>query len=377
MISAGEASGDMHAANLVRALHEIDPNIQVKGMGSEQLRQTRTEIIVDCADIAVMGIWEVIKKYCTIKKALNLLVAELKRSPPDLLILVDYQEFNFRLAQTAKSMGIRVLFYIGPQVWAWRSKRVHTIGKKIDHMAVLFPFEEDFYREANIPVTFVGHPLVDEAKASHSVEQCLQKYGLDGTQPIVGLFPGSRRSEVQKILPCLLESAAKILQKRPNLQFILPQASTISEQDLQPHLAQYPDLPITVLRDSPYNVMQVCSAIAVASGTATLEIALMGIPNLIVYKLAPLSYWILKRMITIDNIGLVNIVAEKMIVREFIQHEASADNIVNELEKLLDSGDYRQNMIAALGQVKAKLGKPGGSKHIAELAFKMLNQATK
>jgi len=372
MISAGEASGDLHASNLVKALHKIDSNIHVKGMGSEKLREAGTDILIDCSDIAVVGIVEVLMNYRKIMKVLNKLRDELRNNPPDLLILVDYQEFNLKLAETAKELGIKVLFYISPQVWAWRPHRVHKIGQLIDMMAVLFPFEEKFYKKANVPVRFVGNPLVDEAKATKTKQQAIDEYQLNTNNKIVGLFPGSRRGEIKRVLPVLLEAAVLLKQKHPELQFILPIASTLDKSDFSARLEKYNSLNIKLVKDNTYDVMQVCDAIITASGTATLEIALMGIPNAITYKIAPLSYFILKRMVTIDNIGLVNIVAEENIVKEFLQHEAKAEAIAKEIDRILTDEEYRNNMIEKLNQVKAKLGKKGGSDNIAQLAYEML-----
>ena len=372
VISAGEASGDLHAANLVRELRRMQPDVAVRGMGSDRLREAGCEIIVDCADIAVMGIWEVLINYAKIKRALKRMIAALQASPPDLLILVDYQEFNWRLAAKAKALGIRVLFYISPQVWAWRPGRVKSIAKKTDHMAVLFPFEEKFYRNANVPCTFVGHPLVDEARATQSRAESMRSYHLSGDKKIIGLLPGSRNSEVSRILPILLESAALLNRQRQDVEYILPVATTIADGEIYPLLEQFPSLVVRAVRDHSCNVMQVCDAIVTASGTATLEIALMGIPNVIVYRVAPLSYWILTRMLIIEHIGLVNIVAEKSVVKEYMQGDAKPEVIVNEVQKLLDDKAYRQQMVHNLQQVKARLGKEGGSRNVAELALNML-----
>lgn len=374
MISAGEASGDLHAANLVRAYQAFAPEARFTGMGSDQLREVGVGLLVDCADIAVVGIWEVIKNYRTIKRALNTLIAALESDRPDLLILVDYQEFNFRLAAEAKKRGIKVLFYISPQVWAWRPHRVHGMGEKIDHMAVLFPFEEKFYHDAGVPCTFVGHPLVDEVKPTRSADESLQRYGLTSDKPIVGLFPGSRKSEVARVLPILLESARELRKSKPDVQFVLPKASTVGDDNIAPLLARFPDLNVKDVRDKSYNVMQVCDAIMTASGTATLEIALMGVPNAIVYKIAPLSYWILKRMVTIDNIGLENIVAEKKVAQEFIQSDARPRAIAKEMLRLLDDTAYRNQMIGELNQIRGKLGKEGGSANVARLALDMIEE---
>ncbi len=372
MISAGEASGDLHAANLIRALHKFEPDIEFKGMGSEEMRKAGANLLVDCADIAVVGLFEVLINYRKIVRKLNILKDELKNNPPDLLILVDYQEFNFKLARAAKDLGIKVLFYISPQVWAWRPKRVHKMGDSIDMMAVLFPFEEKFYQEADVPVRFVGHPLVDKAHASKSKTQSMQDYALDESRKVVGIFPGSRRGEIKRLLPLQLEVAKLIKQSHPDIQFILPVASTLDKDEFNNCLAQYESLDIKLVKDNVYDVMQVCDAIITASGTATLEIALMGIPSAITYKISPFSYAILKHMVKLDNIGLVNIVAEKRIVQEFIQHEAIVENIAKEISRLLDDKPYRENMIKELSKVKQKLGKEGGSENIARLALEML-----
>ena len=372
MISAGEASGDLHAANLVKALHNIDDSVEFRGMGGEKLLEAGVDILVDCSDIAVVGIVEVLFNYRKILRVLNQLRDELRKNPPDLLILVDYQEFNFKLAQTAKECGVKVLFYISPQVWAWRPHRVHKMGERIDMMAVLFPFEEKFYKKANVPVQFVGNPLVDEAKATKNKIDAINAYQLDSSKKILGLFPGSRRGEVKRVLPIQLEAAVLLKKKHPDLQFILPVASTLKKQEFEACMQKYSSLDIKLVKDNAYDVMQVCDAIITASGTATLEIALMGIPNAITYKISPISYFILKRMVTIDNIGLVNIVAEKNIIKEFIQGDAQADKICHEIDKILTDEHYRNNMITELSKVKQKLGKQGGSNNIAQLAYKML-----
>ena len=372
MISAGEASGDMHAANVVKALHTHDKTIEVYGMGSQQLQDAGAELLIDCSDIAVVGLIEVLFSYRKIIKALNTLRDSLRNDPPDLLILVDYQEFNFKLAETAKQLGIKVLFYISPQVWAWRKHRVHKIGKIIDMMAVILPFEEKFYKEANVPVRFVGNPLVDEARANKDRASCMLDYGLKTDTQVVGLFPGSRKGEIKRVLPIQLKAAEQLNRQKPGLQFILPIASTLHEGHFEAQLAQYKHLNIKLVKDLPYNVMQCCDAIIVASGTATLEIALMGIPSCITYKIAYFSYFILKQLITIDRIGLVNIVAEKDIVKEFIQFDAQPELIADEIMQLLDNQEYRQNMLDEMKKVRDKLGKTGGINNMAELVLEML-----
>lgn len=372
MISAGEASGDMHAANIVNALRTMDNNLEFYGMGSANLRDANVDLLIDCKDIAVVGLFEVLIHYRKIMRALNTMRDSLRSNPPDLLILVDYQEFNFKLAETAKSLGIKVLFYISPQVWAWRQHRVHKIGKIIDMMAVILPFEEKFYKDANVPVRFVGNPLADETRPNKDKQSCFTEYELEQGKTVIGLFPGSRRGEIKRVLPIQLEAATELIKQKPDLQFILPIASTLDRSIFIPHLSQYPQLNIKLVKDLPYNVMQCCDSIIIASGTATLEVALMGIPNCITYRISPLSYFILKRMVTIEHIGLVNIVAEKGIIREFIQHDAQPQMIADEIIRTLDDEEYRENMISELNMVRDKLGKAGGINNMAELVLEML-----
>lgn len=372
MFSVGEASGDMHAANIIKALQKRNDKLEFYGMGGEQLRNADAKLLVDCTDIAVMGIVEVLFKYGKIKKALNILQTSLRNNPPDLLVLVDYQAFNFKLAATAKSLGIKVLFYISPKIWAWRPKRVYEIAKVIDMMAVILPFEEKIYKDANVPVRFVGNPLVDKAKAQKDKSSCFNEYKLNTEKRVIGLFPGSRRSEIKRLLPIQLATADLLLKDKPDLQFILPIASTLSNDDFSEQLNQYKHLNIKLVKDLPYNVMQCCDAIIAASGTATLEIALMGIPSCIIYKVALLSYFILKPLVKVKHAGLVNIVAEKEIVKEFLQFEAKPQTIADEINLILDDSDYKQNMINEFDAVRKKLGKTGGTENMAKLILEMI-----
>lgn len=372
MISAGEASGDMHAANVVKALRRHEPQLEFYGMGGAQMQDAGVELLVDCSDIAVMGIVEVLLKYRSIMAALKILKTSLAENPPDLLILVDYQEFNNKLAEYAKSLGVKVLFYIGPQVWAWRQHRVHQIGKRVDMMAVILPFEEAFYRDANVPVRFVGNPLADEVKPNKDKARCMKEYGLDNERRVIGLLPGSRRSEIKRILPLQLAAAELLQRSKPELQFVIPLARSLNSELFQAELNKYRHLQVRLVDDLSYNVMQCCDAIIAASGTATLEIALMGIPSCITYKISHLSYAILKRMVHIEHIGLVNIVAGKGIVKEFLQYQAKPSAIAGEIERILDDSEYRNTMLGEMKQVRDKLGKPGGVENMAELVLEML-----
>lgn len=372
MISAGEASGDLHAANLVKALHKIDPTVAVHGMGSDRMKAAGVDILYDCRDIAVMGIVEVLAKWGTIMGALDILKASLVKNPPDLLILVDYQEFNMKLAKAAKKLGIKTMFYIGPQVWAWRSHRVKKIGRYIDMMAVLFPFEEAFYKKADMAVRFVGNPLVDEVKASMSLEESNKKFDLTPTLKTIGLFPGSRRSEICRLLPTELASANLIHQQYPQSQFIIPLAKSVSLDELKPMLAPYPNLPIHIVHSHIHDVMQSCHSVIAASGTATLETALMTTPMVIIYKMSNLTYKIMKRMINIEHIGLPNIVAGEQVVKELLQDDANPENISNEILSMLNNPGYHEEITTKLKAIRNKLGTSGGSEKVAQLAYEML-----
>ena len=372
LIVAGEPSGDMHAAHIVTALRGLRPDIGIDAMGGEALRGAGANIIVDNRDLAVVGLVEVISHYPVIRRALKRLQRQLETSPPDLLVLVDYVEFNLKLARHAKALGVPVLFYVSPQVWAWRPGRVKKIGASIDMMAVIFPFETRFYREHGIPVRYVGNPLVGKVRASRPAETVADALGLDRSRPVVGLQPGSRRSELARLLPLFLDTARRIRASLPAAQFVLPVAPGLDRAAIA---AQIPDdLPVAVSDAfGAYDVMQLCDAIVTASGTATLETALMGVPMVIAYRVSPLSYQIFRRMIRIPDIGLVNIVAEQRIVDEFIQHDATAENIAAATQRLLRDDQARERLRQGYEAVRRKLGRLEGSTEMARLIDEMLD----
>lgn len=375
MIVAGEASGDLHAAKLVRAVHAHMPAVRFFGIGGNDMRAADVEVQVDVSDLAIVGLVEVLFHYRRIKAVLEKMRTLLREARPDLLILTDYPDFNLRLAETAREVGVPVLYYISPQVWAWRQGRVKTIRERVDMMAVIFPFEENFYRKHNVPVHFVGHPLVDEVNVENDRDTLLHEFGLDPQRQVVGLFPGSRRGEIKRLLPVLLKTAARLYDGHPALQFILPRASTISEQDLAPYLDGNA-LDIRVIARRSRDIMRACDAIVTASGTVTLEIALTGTPMVIIYKVALLTYLIVGRMLKIEHIGLCNIVAGARIVPELIQHQARPALIATEIDRLLDDPGYAHTMREKLATVRARLGTAGGDKDIATLVIEMLETAS-
>ena len=372
LIVAGEASGDLHAARLVNGVRRHHPEVRFYGIGGSEMRKAGVDILVDSAELAVVGLIEVLAQRKVIFGTLNRMRELLRSDPPDLLILTDYPDFNLRLAETAKNAGVKVLYYISPQVWAWRQRRVHKIRQIVDMMAVVFPFEADFYARHDVPVRYVGHPLAGEVHATADRGTLLAQFGLDPARLTLGLFPGSRRSEVRRLLPIILDSAERLKRRFPDLQFLLPLASTLAYDDLQPHLARHPDLNIVTVTDRTYDVMQACDAIITVSGTVTLEIALIGTPMVIINKLAWLTYQIVRHMVKLDHIGLCNIVAGEALVPELIQHQARPEKIAGEIGRMLEDEGYRQSLHNKLSRVRTLLAQPPEQGDISELALEML-----
>ncbi len=371
-ISAGEASGDAHAARMINEIKKLDSQMKFVGMGGDKMRQAGVEILTDIDKMAVVGLVEVLLKYRSIKAELVRLQNYIKQNTPDLLILVDYQEFNQKLAAYAKQRGVKVLFYIGPQVWAWRPKRVYKMAKIIDHMAVILPFEKKLYKNAKVPVTFTGHPLTDEVVADKTRTQARAQLKI-ADKTTIGLFPGSRSDEIKRVLPILLETAKLIKKDKPCIQFVLPVASTIKPEDLTPFHSSLKELSVTTSKEAFYDVIQSCDVILCASGTATLEISLLEVPMVIVFKISALSHYILSRMVNVKHIGLVNIIPGKEIVKEFIQQNAIPADIAIEALQLLNDKGYYDTMKHELSLIRQQLGGGNGSKNVAQLAFNMMH----
>ena len=372
IVITGEASGDAHAGRMISELKQLRPDISVRGIGGDNMREAGADIMVDFSELAVMGIVEVLKRYRHIKNIFNQLILELKTNKPDLLVLVDYPGFNLKLAKHAKKLGIPVLYYISPKVWAWRAGRVKTIKRYVDKMAVLFPFEVPIYQNADVPVTCVGHPLVDAVKNALTSKQAKIKMGFKLNRRVIGLFPGSRRSEIDNLLPVMLDAAERIQQRHSNVDVVLPVAPGIDETYLNAILAKSA-VSVKVVNNQFYELTAACDAIVAASGTVTLEIALLAVPHFITYRVSPISYHILSRLIKIPYVGLCNIVTGKPVVLELLQDDVTAERLEKELTALLTDPDSKSKAEKINKQILSALGPSGGARNAAQEILSMLD----
>lgn len=371
MIVAGEASGDMHGASLVREMQKMDSSLNFYGIGGNRLQEAGVKLMANASEMAVVGLTEVIVKLGKFITVMNLMKKSLDDVKPDLVILIDYAGFNLRLAKAAHQRGIKVFYYISPQVWASRQGRIQQIKKFVNKMAVILPFEVDTYARKGFTVEYVGHPLLDLVKTEYSRLESRKKFGLVENITTIGLLPGSRTSEVVKLLPEMLKAAEIMAQKTPDIQFILPLADTLNEKNVA-DIISGSAIKVNIIKGRTYDVIACADLAIVASGTATLETALLGIPMIIVYKISPLTYFIGKMIITVKNIGIVNIIAGKTIVPELIQNEANGPRIADEALAILTNDERRREIIADLAEIRAKLGTPGAAIRAAKLAYDML-----
>jgi len=371
MLVVGEASGDMHGAQLVGALHARDAAIKVFGVAGERLKRMNFESLFSVAELTGMGLVELAGNLKNIWNAYALLRRALRERRPTLLVLIDFPEFNLRLARIAKSLRIPVLYYVSPQIWAWRKGRVRQIARCVDRMAVVFPFEVPFYERYGVKVTFVGHPLLESVRSHQTRDAVLPRIGLDPTKPTIGLMPGSRRAEVQRHLPVLREAAIQLSLER-GVQFFCVRASTIDRSLIESGLRD-PVLHIPVVDTDPYDAIHAADLLWTASGTATLEIALLGKPMIIIYRVSWLTYWVARSLIQVDHIGMVNLIAQERLVPELIQGEVNAGRLLTESRRLLDDQGLRANICEKLAKLRARLGAPGAADRVAELAISMMN----
>jgi lipid-A-disaccharide synthase len=371
MIVAGETSGDLHGASLVQAILELAPDVKFRGIGGRRMQEAGVELLAHAADMAVVGLTEVIAKFNQIRKVLNLMKADLAASKPDLLILIDYPDFNLMLGKAAKALGVKIFYYISPQVWAWRRGRIKKIRSIVDKMAVILPFEEQLYRNEDVDATYVGHPLLDTVTIKYTRAEALQQFGLNDGATTVGLLPGSRDTEIARLLPVMMNASEILVKKMPGTQFVLPLAETLDLESVGKILGQY-SVPVRIVHHDTLDAMACSDLVIVASGTATLEAALLGKPMVIVYKVSPVSYYIGKRIIKVEHIGLANLIAGKTIVPELIQDEANPERIATEVIHILSDEARLRQIKQELREVREKLGEPGAARRAARLACDLL-----
>jgi len=374
LLVAGEVSGDLHGSHLVEAIQRIEPEVRFFGVGGEGLKRRGMNLLYPAHSLSVVGITEVLLKLGTILKALRGLKGSLEREKPNLVILIDFPEFNLRLAKIAHRRGIPILYYISPQVWAWRPKRVRLIAQLVKKMIVLFPFEVPLYEAAGVDVEWVGHPLLDIVKPTLPKEKAFQQFGLDPKQRTIGLLPGSRSHEIEKLFPPLLASAHLLQKEIPDLQFVIPLAPGIPKTILSSRMKNIL-VPVKVVEGFTYDVMNLSELLITASGTATLEGAILGKPMIIIYKVSFPSYWVGRALIRVDHIGLVNLVAEKEIAPELIQKDVHPQRIADEALRILRDPILSRKMSESMGEVRQKLGESGATQRTARIVTSLLHEA--
>lgn len=369
LLVAGEASGDLHAAGLVAALRQRLPEVDIWGIAGRESRAQGMRTVVDIAEIATFGLTEVAEKGRALLRSYRMLRRELRERPPQLLVLIDFPEFNLALAAVAKRCGVPVFYYVSPQVWAWRRGRVRTILRRVDRLAVLFPFEPAVY--GNDPrVVFVGHPLLDRVRATASREDTLPRHGLDPARRLVTLLPGSRRKEVERILP-EMAAAAETLADRLPIQLAVALAPTVSRGLAEPMVAGR-RVALPLIEHDPYNLIAASDLVLTASGTATLEVALLERPMVIMYRSSPLTYATARMLVRVPWIGMPNLIAGREIVPELLQNQARAAGIVRAAEPILADPARAETIRRDLAAVRQALGAPGAADRAADLAIGLL-----
>ena len=374
MVVAGEASGDRHAARLVDALREQVPDLEVFGSGGEEMAARGVELLVHVRDVNIIGVPEVARGIRRLYAAFRRLFEAARDRRPDAVVLVDWPDFNLRLARKLKRAGIRVIYYISPQVWAWREYRVNQIRRDVERMLVIFPFEEEFYAKHGVRAEFVGHPLVGEVAPRRSREEFFAEHGLDPSRELVALLPGSRRKEIAYNLPEMAGAVEILLERRPGVQFVLPLASTVSREQVEAILGPRADHVRLVERDT-YSAVGHADFAVVASGTATLETGLLGTPLAVVYRVSGLNYALHRPLIRVDTFGMVNLIAGRRIAPELIQKDCTPERIAAEVLSHLESPSRLAETRRALADVRDRLATAGdASRRAADAILRVVDR---
>ena len=361
-VVAGEASGDLHASEVIRELKALDANVTTFGIGGDLLEREGTELLHHAREMGIVGLFNVLRHLRFFKRVFNELLARIEREKPDVVFLVDYPEFNLRVAKRCKELGLRVVYYISPQLWAWRQGRVRHIAKYVDRMLVIFPFEEDFYRKHDVPVTYVGHPLIEQLAHVHRPPRA-------GDRLKIALLPGSRRMEVRMLLPPMLD-AIRILKAERDVEAYIIQAPTIAHDALAALVAKS-GVEVAIREHDRGEGVAAADIALSSSGTATLEAAVLGTPVVVMYRLSPMTYALGKRLVRLPHWSLVNIVAGKEVVPELIQDEVNGARIAAEVRRMLVAETY-ESIANELEIIRGKLGSPGAARRAAEEIHKMV-----
>jgi lipid-A-disaccharide synthase len=371
LLSAGEASGDLHGSHLIQQIKILRPGIEFLGLGGDLMQASGMRVLYHINQMSIIGLTEVFKNLSFLRSVFRHLREVLVREKPDLVILIDYPGFNLRLAKIAHELTIPVMYFIIPQIWAWGGRRIRKIARYVDRAAVILPFEEPLLKKAGVNVTYVGHPLIDSLKPQFSQNEFLQRHELTPPNKILGLLPGSRFSEVTRLLPEMLATARKLKAKIPELVVFVGKSANLDLRLYQQLLNGTTEW-VRILEGETYDIMKHADALLVASGTATLEAALLGTPLILVYRTSALTYFVARKLIKIGFIGLPNIIAGQSIIPEFIQHQFTAARVVPVLETLLMNSVQNLAKRAALAQIREKLEGTGATKNAAKIALEML-----
>lgn len=367
-IVSGEESGDLHGAELMRQLKKMIPGLYFAGMGGQRMKDEGL-FGLDSREVSVVGVVEVLGKLLKILKSMRRLKNEIRTDHFDAVVLIDFPDFNLRIAKEAKRLGIPVIYYISPQVWAWRKGRLAKIASVVDKMLVVFPFEVSLYRQAGVDVEYVGHPLADKANCDMTMEEARAALGLNSSGKVIALLPGSRTGEVKRLLGPMVKAADIISKRVKGASFVLPAAGSIDDRLLQKYLNGAPG--IKVVRGNMYGALRASDAAIVASGTATLETALIGTPMVIVYRMSSLSYGIAKALVKLENAGLPNIVAERKVVPELLQWDATPSRMADEAIAILE-GEKREAILEGYREIKRNLGRGGASEKVAKAVYNFI-----
>jgi lipid-A-disaccharide synthase len=370
LLVAGEASGDMHGADVVDALRARVPGVEVRGVGGARLRAAGMDTLVDARAVAAMGLLETRERLGAIVHAYRTMRRLLRTAPPDLLICIDFAEFNVALAGVAHRRGVPVLYYVSPQVWAWRRGRVRKIARRVDRLAVVFPFEPPLYAGTGAHVDFVGHPLVDRVRPSSSRAETLRRHGLDPRKRLIALLPGSRAKELRFILPAMADAARRLL-ARGDCQGVLALADTLSADDVAASM-HGERLPARIVEGETYDLVAASDLALVASGTATLETALLERPMVIVYRTSALTFALARRLVSVPFIGMPNLIAGRAVVPELIQDEATGAGIAAAAARVLDDAELERATRRELADLRPLLGGGGAAERVAAIAAEML-----